>query len=122
MRAHFVRGGLETRKDILDRVLGRIITIELDAHNVQLNDKGKLVRGITEDTDYFIDTLERSGIKWELLGETSFGSVEFEFSGTKEQFLPVLVMWDAHGRSEEELEKDLKDWDGDESELADIIF
>jgi hypothetical protein len=122
MRAHFIRGGLETRKDILDRILNRIITIELDAHNVRLNDKGKLVRGIEDDTDYFIDTLEKSGVKWKLLGETSRGSVEFKFSGTKEQLIPVLVMWDAHGRSEEDLTKALKNWDGDENELADIIF
>lgn len=122
MRAHFVRGGLETRKDILDRVLNRVITLELDAHNVRLNDQGKLVKGIEDDTDYFIDTLKRSGVKWKLLGETSYGSVNFEFTGTKEQLIPVLSMWDAHGRTEEDLAKALKNWDGNEDELTEIMF
>jgi len=123
MRAQFVRGGLNTRKDILDRVLNRIITIDLDAQNVALNDKGKLVKGIEDDTDHFIDTLKRSGVKWEILEgpKPPMYSVLFRLAGTKEQLIPMLTLWDAHGRSEEDLAKVLKDWDGNEDELWDVI-
>jgi hypothetical protein len=123
MRAQFVRGGLDTRKDILDRVLNRVITIELDAQNVRLNDKGKLVKGIEDDTDHFIDTLKRSGVKWRIVEgpRPPMYSVLFEFIGTKEQLIPVLTLWDANGRSEEDLAKALKDWNGNEDELWDVI-
>jgi hypothetical protein len=118
MRAHFVRGGLETRKDILDRVLNRLITIQLEAHNIALNDKGKLVKGIEEDTDHFIDTVKKSGIKWKMLS-TDF-PVSFEFTGTKEQLIPIIGLWT--GDSNEKLAEVLKDWQGDETELADLVF
>ena len=120
MRAQFIRGGLETRKDILDRVLNRTITVQLDAHSVSLNDKGKLVRGKDDDTDYFIRRLKKSGVDWKILDPKY--PVSFEFTGTKEQLIPVLAMWDAHGRSEKDLAKALKDWDGSDEELTDIMF
>jgi hypothetical protein len=120
MRAHFVRGGLETRKDILDRVLNRTFTVQLDAHNVALNDNGKLVKGIESDTDDFIDTLKKSGVKWQILDPKY--PVSFEFTGTKEQLIPVLGMWDAHSRSLDDLAKALEDWDGSDEQLTDIMF
>ena len=53
--------------------------------------------------------------------ESKFGGVNFEFRGTKEQLLPIIAMWDAHSRDEEELEDALKNWDGGESSLWEII-
>jgi hypothetical protein len=120
MRAQFVRGGLETRKDVLDRILNRTFTVQLDAHNVVLNDKGKLVKGIEDDTDHLIDTIKKSGVKWRILDPKY--PVSFEFIGTKEQLVPVLGLWDAHSRSIEDLEKALKDWDGSDEQLTDIMF
>lgn len=120
MRAQFIRGGLDTRKDMLDRILNRTITVQLDAHNIALNDKQKLVKGVEEDTDYFIDNLKKSGAKWKILDPKY--PVSFEFTGTKEQLIPVLFMWDAHSRSIEDLAKALKDWDGSDEQLTDIMF
>jgi hypothetical protein len=113
----------KTRKEILDRILNRIITIELDAQNVALNNKGKLVKGIEEATDYFIDTLKRSGVEWKILElpKPPMYSVLFQLSGSKEQLIPMLTLWDANGRSKEELAELLTDWEGDENQLWDII-
>ena len=99
------------------------ITIELSAANV-FTDKNKLVsRGINEDTDYFLDVIEKSGADWKQLKGSphDFGGVPFEFTGTKEQLIPILAMWDASSRSEEELAEALEDWDGSENELWEII-
>jgi hypothetical protein len=120
MRAQFIRGGLETRKDILDRVLNRVFTVQLDAHNVHLNDKGKMVKGHDDDTDYFIDNLKKSGAKWKIL-DTKY-PVSFEFTGTKEQLIPVLYMWDAYSRPIEAFAEAMKDWDGSDDQLTDIMF
>lgn len=120
MRAQFVRGGINSRKEMIDRILNRIITVELEAHNVRLNDQGQLVRGIEDDTDDFLDILESSGVKWSIVNPTY--PTTFEFSGTKEELIPVLSLWDGRGRSIEQLTKDLKDWDGNENELIDIMF
>jgi hypothetical protein len=119
----FERGGLNSREDILDRVLDRKITIELEAHNVTTDDKGKVRKGLNEDNDYFLDVLEKSGVQWKQLPyiESWAGGVPFVFKGTKEQLMPVLAMWDAYGRSPEEVAEALKDWNGSEEDLWEII-
>lgn len=124
MRAKFIRG-TETgsREEIIDKVFNRKITIVLAAANV-FTDKNEIVsRGIHEDTDYFLDVIEKSGADWKQLNESphNFGGVPFEFTGTKEQLIPILVMWDASSRTEEELTEALEDWDGSEKELWNII-
>lgn len=110
----------DSREDILDRVLNRKITIELDAANVFLDDNGKIDKN-NEENDYFLDILKNSGAEWIQLPYSNYGGVPFEFRGTKEQLLPIIGMWDSYQREPEELEDALKNWDGNESELWDII-
>jgi len=112
----------DSREDILDRVLNRKINLQLDAANVFLDDYGKVSKGINEDNDYFLDVIEKSGASWkQLSSHYGHGGIPFEFEGTKEQLIPIIAMWDAHSRSQEELEEDLEDWDGSESALWEII-
>ena len=120
---NFERGGIGDRTDALDRILDRKITIQLDATNVFLDDYGKVSKGINEDNDHFLETIEKSGAEWKQLTRYrgKYGGVPFEFSGSKEQLLPIIGMWDAHGRNQEELADALEDWDGSEDELWEII-
>lgn len=121
MQAQFVRGGLNTRKDILDRVLNRIITIEMVCANVRLT-PNKTFDLKDEDTKFFADELKKAKVKYEIgKEETSQGEVYVTISGPKESWLKILPMWDASGRDEKELAKELKNWDGDEDELWEVI-
>jgi len=112
----------DSREDILDRVLNRKITLELDAANVFLDDNGQVDKN-NEENDYFLDVIEKSGAEWTHLPGRAwrYGGVPFEFKGTKEQLIPIIAMWDAHSREPEELAEDLEDWDGTEKELWEII-
>jgi len=131
MKAKFVHENMrfergfksDSREDILDRVLNRKITIELDAANVTVDKHGKVSRGQNfPDNDYFLDVIENSGAEWEqLTSNYGVGGYTFEFSGTKKQLLPIIGMWDAHSREQDELEAALKDWDGNENDLWEII-
>ena len=124
MRAQFVRGTENgSREELLDKVFNRKITIQLAAANVTTDDNGIISKGVTEDTDYFLDIIEKSGADWKQLEGRwqDYGGIPFEFSGTKEQLIPIIEMWDAHSRSAKELEVALADWDGSDSELWEII-
>ena len=110
----------DSREDILDRVLNRKITIELDAANVFLDDNGQVDKN-NEENDFFLDTIKKSGAEARQLPGKGYGGVPFEFRGTKEQLIPIIGMWDAHSREPEELEDALENWDGSEKELWDII-
>jgi len=120
MRAQFVRGGLNTRKDILDRVLNRIITLEMGCANVRLT-PNKTFDLKDEDTKFFVDQLKKAKVKYKITDEGSMGMVYVTISGPKDSWLKILPLWDASGRSEEDLAEELKDWEGDEDELLDVI-
>lgn len=117
---NFKRGGLDTRTDALDRILDRNITIQLTANILDLNEKGRLVMGQSPDTDHFIRVLRKSGVRWKILNPGNF-PVEFEFTGSKKELIPVISEWDAYDRSKKDLMKALENWNGDEEELWDII-
>lgn len=119
MKAQFVRGGLNTRKDILDRVLNRIITIEMGCANVQLT-PNKTLDLKDEETKFFVDELKKAKVKFKVTGEDR-QLIYVTISGPKEAWLKILPMWDASGREEKELAKELKNWDGNEDELWEII-
>ena len=128
MRAQFVNEnmrferGASNRGEVLDRILDRKITLEMEAANVSIDDKGIVRKGLGEDTDHFLDVLKRSGAEWRQLSDNwRYGGVPFEFRGTKEQLIPIITMWDAYGRSEEEVAEALEDWDGSEEDLWEII-
>ena len=119
---NFERGGMNTREETLDRILNRKINIQLDAANVFMDDNGKVSKGWDDDNDYFLDVIEKSGASWKQLSSSyAHGGVPFEFEGTKEQLIPIIGMWDAHSREDEELADALENWDGSEKQLWDII-
>jgi hypothetical protein len=120
MRAKFIRG-VATRKDLLDRLLDRIITVEMPVYDIDIVN-GKLDT-THENTRDFVDELEKAGISYVVSGESSNADPYpyVEISGTKPQIISVLPLWDAHQRDVEELERELEDWDGDVEQLMNIL-
>lgn len=116
----FERGGLNNREEILDRVLDRKITLLLDAADVITDTTGKIDK-THEYNEFFLGVIKKSGAEWRQVGDPNYRGVPIEFRGTKEQLLPIIGMWDAHQREPEELEAALKDWDGNETDLWDVI-
>jgi hypothetical protein len=117
MRAQFVRGA-SSRKEILDRLLNRIITIDMLCYDVQVTN-GQLDRS-HEETDYLVDELEKARVSYRVSGKEDFNYV-IELSGTKDQLLQVLPMWDAHQRTPAELARELANWEGDPEELWEVL-
>jgi len=114
--------------------LGRRITIELEAHNLVTpeDSKGNPYFDLSdEDTKYFYDNATSRGVKITINGYVkgpgNFELPNIKMSGTKEQLIPALQSWDAHGRDLEEFEEAMEPWnpsraDLDDSTLADIMF
>ncbi len=72
----------------------------------------------------FESIVRKSGAKYKVLTPKGPGGgwPIIEYSGTKEQLMPILVCLDAFGRDEEELAEVLKDWEGDYDELVEAIW
>mgnify|MGYP001766292252 CR=1 FL=1 len=119
MRAQFIRGA-ESKKEILDKILNRIITLEMMCANVELNSKGNLDQ-TDKDTRYFVNYLKKVNVDFKVTGKDKNGMVYVTISGPKENIVKALVQWDAHGRNQKQLAKALEDWNGDEEDLWDII-
>jgi len=119
MRAQFVRGGLNTRKEVLDRVLNRIITLEMLCANVSLT-PNKDFNLEDEDTKFFLEELKKAEVEYKITGEDHH-AVLVTISGPKEAWLKILPLWDAYSRDPEDLAEALEDWQGDENELLDVI-
>jgi len=100
------------------------ISIELSVENLEINDNLEPI--MTDiDTKYFIGTCEKNNIDWEVLdvetdnpGEPVF----MRFSGTKDDLISLLVLFDAYGRDEKDLRRDLINWNGSEDQLLELIF
>jgi hypothetical protein len=112
--------GAKTPEEIRDKIFGKILSVELDAMNclVKENPDGSLSFDMSDDdTEYFIKEGTSKGAKIEpLIKNTPYG-VMVKMTGTKEQLIPALVMFDPNSRSEEELAKALEPWDGSDEDL-----
>jgi len=117
MRAKFIRGA-EGRKDILDRLLDRIITLEMPCYDIEIKN-GELDER-APDTKFFADALRRSGVSFKYVGDDG-DYVMIEIAGTKEQIIEALPLWDAHGRDSKELAEELEDWEGNPEQIMDLI-
>lgn len=118
MKAKFVRGA-SSREEIIDKILDRIITVEMPTYDVELKNGSLDTRD--ESTRDFVKELKDAGVSYEVTGEDDT-YVYVEISGTKKQIISILPLWDAHGRDAYELSKVLDDWDGDQEQLIDILF
>ena len=123
MRAQFVRGA-NTKSEILDKILNRKITLELQAPLLILDQKGNIdIKD--EDSKYLLSILKKNKIRYNI--ENTKGPRAFQkipvliVSGTKEQLIPLLTLWDPYGRSEIQLRRDLKNWEGNENQLWEIL-
>ena len=118
--ANFERGA-NSRKQIIDRILDRIITVEIDAHNIVLDENGNFDTS-NEETKYFLDNATSRGAKIELADSTpSPYGVMIKMTGTKKQLMPALHMWDPSSRDLEDFESDMEGWKGSEDDLWDFI-
>ena len=102
--------GKTSKKEIIDVLTDRIIELDLPAASVYLdeNDNPDLT---DEDTKYLVNTLEENGVKYKM--RSIKRQVYVTISGTREQIIPVLTLWDPYNRTGEELEKALKGWGKD---------
>jgi hypothetical protein len=119
MRAQFIRGA-SSREEIIDTILGRIITLEIPTYGIEL--KNGDLDTTDMETKEFADELENAGVSYEINGWSEDGYAYLNLSGTKKQLISIFPLWDAYGRDPQELERDLKYWDGDQQELLDTLF
>jgi len=94
--------------------------IELDTFvNVVRN---TIVGGDPEESEVFLEMLEKNGIEYNVVNPNGPGGCPIiGYTGTKKQLLPLITVMDAHGRSEQEIARELRSWDGELEELIDII-
>jgi hypothetical protein len=118
MRAKFIRGE-SSREKIIDKLLDRIITVELPTYDVEL--KNGMLDTRHENTKDFVDELDKAGVSYKVTGEDDT-YVYIELSGTKNQLIEVFPLWDASGRDSDELAEVLADWDGNPEKIHDEIF
>lgn len=74
-----------------------------------------------EDAKYFLEVAKKNNIKLEVLGSDD-NYTDIKLTGLKEDFPPLLMLYDAHGRDLKDLRRVLKKWSGDEEELTEILF
>jgi len=117
MKAKFVRGE-NSREQIIDSLLNRIITVEMPTYYIEL--KNGELNTSDENTKDFVDELYKAGVSYEVTGEDD-PYVYIELTGTKNQLIQVFPLWDAEGRDPEELAEALEDWEGDPEQLMDIL-
>lgn len=116
MRAQFVRGS-NTQKEILDTLLDRRITVELDAPFLEITRAGELDKRKNKD---ILDLIKKNNVKYKLDISKDFSSIIL--TGTKEELIPIVSQWDAHPRTDAQAQEALrKDWDGTLENLYDII-
>ena len=107
-------------KELRDTLTNRIMTLDLQVANIELDENGDPDLE-DEETDYFIDVINKSGVRW-TLDKFADGGIEITMTGTKEQLIQTLDQWDPYGRSKEELAIALKDWGPDNvDDLWDIL-
>lgn len=130
MKAKFVseninfERGIKSKKDILDNLLNRKFSIELDTHNLltKRRDDGKIEFDFSDEyTYYFYEQATSRGATVRITKTGPMG-VFVEMTGTKEELIPALRMWDPEGRDLEEFEKALEGWGYDnQDDLWDFV-
>jgi len=119
MKAQFVRGA-KTKKEILDTILGRVITLDMPSYHVVADSNGKLST-TDENTKYLVKQLKKAKVQYEVI-EQDDTYVWLSISGTKDNLFKILPLWDAMGRSESELRNDLADWEGDQETIDNELY
>jgi hypothetical protein len=119
MKAQFVRGA-KTKKEILDTILGRVITLDMPSYDVVADSNGKLST-TDENTKYLVKQLKKAKVQYEVI-EQDDTYVWLSISGTKDNLFKILPLWDAMGRSESELRNDLADWEGDQETIDNELY
>lgn len=97
------------------------ISINLDTTiEVDENDNAIIPEDDYMGIEIVLDTLRTNNVDYNIYEEDGFPN-QIELTGSLENIKKVLKHWDAHQRSEEELQIALQDWTGDEDELTNII-
>ena len=88
-------------------------------------DKWVIDRDGEEESDVFDDVLKENGVHYEIVNPHGPGGwpewPEITYSGTKEQLAPIMALLNASGFNEKEILDMLKDWNGDEDDLIEIL-
>jgi len=89
----------------------------------QEGDKWVIDRDGEEEADAFDDALKENGVEYEIINPHGPGGgwPEITYAGTKKQLAPIMALLNASGYTEEEILHKLRDWDGDEEYLFDIL-
>jgi len=99
----------------------KLITVELDtvADVCEGEDRMLIDRYGMNEEEEFLKVVTKNKVHHEVIVESGPGGWPIvEYTGTKEQLIPVLSLLSPSGYTEEELTEKLKDWDGDENDEA----
>jgi hypothetical protein len=102
------------------RIGNPIISIQLDTASVNIKND-EFVKDA--DSEFLLDIIKKNKIRYKIINTNiAIPWPIIEYTGTKKQLIPLLTLFDAHGREEQEVEKALENWYGDEDELTEILF
>ena len=70
------------------------------------------------EEEYFLNMLRKNRIEYEVVEEKGPGGgwPIIEYTGTKEQLIPLMAVMSPYGYDEEEITERLALWDGDEND------
>jgi hypothetical protein len=122
MRALLVSEAFKRNTNPLDAMnIGKHpkITVTLPTYDIEIKKNKLNIKD--ENTKYFNDVIVKNHIEYNVLGfDGTYWDIEF--TGTKDQLIPLFVLFDANGRNEDELKNDLQVWTGDNNEIIDELY
>jgi hypothetical protein len=102
------------------------ITISMEDY---LLDVDKNLRPIkNDDAKILLNDCKENNVIWKIVkdsknypGTVFRGPIIIEYTGTKDDLIPIIMRYDSHVRDENQLRNALSNWDGNQEELDEIL-
>ena len=130
MRAKTVKESLnefhQTGDPLKSLGLGHI-TISMEDYALEVD---KNLRPIMyDDAKILLNDCKENNVIWKIVADNRFnhtgsvfkGPVIIEYTGTKDDLIPIIMRYDSHIRDENQLRNALSSWDGNQEELDEIL-